>query len=221
MSLRVKRNASTDDSQTIGAETSHSTPKKRLLPPYRQTDFSIKAIMHAPSSSPTPASSPSQTPPPPPPHHHHQTTTLLIQQTDNNNTINNRRTTSQSPQTICNSPTPSLDSNSNGAISPGRPPTVKIECSKFESETIASQTTNNQQSANYSTSIASKSNNSATSGEKTHKHKQNNNQRVNQALQILPPHPKMRSFECHLENRELWDKFHELNTEMIITKSGR
>ncbi|XP_023215038.1 T-box transcription factor TBX20-like isoform X1 [Centruroides vittatus] len=27
--------------------------------------------------------------------------------------------------------------------------------------------------------------------------------------------------ECHLENKELWDKFHELGTEMIITKSGR
>ena len=27
--------------------------------------------------------------------------------------------------------------------------------------------------------------------------------------------------ECHLELRELWDKFHKLGTEMIITKSGR
>ena len=26
---------------------------------------------------------------------------------------------------------------------------------------------------------------------------------------------------CHLENKELWDKFNELGTEMIITKSGR
>lgn len=26
---------------------------------------------------------------------------------------------------------------------------------------------------------------------------------------------------CHLETKELWDKFHELGTEMIITKSGR
>ena len=26
---------------------------------------------------------------------------------------------------------------------------------------------------------------------------------------------------CHLENKELWDKFHELGTEMIITKTGR
>ena len=27
--------------------------------------------------------------------------------------------------------------------------------------------------------------------------------------------------ECHLETRELWEKFHDLGTEMIITKTGR
>lgn len=27
--------------------------------------------------------------------------------------------------------------------------------------------------------------------------------------------------QCRLETKELWDKFHELGTEMIITKSGR
>ena len=27
--------------------------------------------------------------------------------------------------------------------------------------------------------------------------------------------------ECHLELKDLWDKFHKLGTEMIITKSGR
>lgn len=27
--------------------------------------------------------------------------------------------------------------------------------------------------------------------------------------------------ECHLETKDLWDKFHELGTEMIITKTGR
>lgn len=27
--------------------------------------------------------------------------------------------------------------------------------------------------------------------------------------------------ECHLETKELWDKFHDLGTEMIITKTGR
>ena len=33
--------------------------------------------------------------------------------------------------------------------------------------------------------------------------------------------PELESIECHLETKELWDKFHELGTEMIITKTGR
>lgn len=27
--------------------------------------------------------------------------------------------------------------------------------------------------------------------------------------------------DCYLETKELWEKFHELGTEMIITKTGR
>ena len=33
--------------------------------------------------------------------------------------------------------------------------------------------------------------------------------------------PELEGIECHLETKELWDKFHELGTEMIITKTGR
>lgn len=33
--------------------------------------------------------------------------------------------------------------------------------------------------------------------------------------------PELLSVECHLETKELWDKFHDLGTEMIITKTGR
>jgi len=32
---------------------------------------------------------------------------------------------------------------------------------------------------------------------------------------------RLTDIECHLELKELWDKFHKLGTEMIITKSGR
>jgi hypothetical protein len=32
---------------------------------------------------------------------------------------------------------------------------------------------------------------------------------------------ELRHVICHLETKELWDKFHDLGTEMIITKSGR
>jgi T-box protein 20 len=31
----------------------------------------------------------------------------------------------------------------------------------------------------------------------------------------------MVDIHCRLETKELWDKFHDLGTEMIITKSGR
>ena len=31
----------------------------------------------------------------------------------------------------------------------------------------------------------------------------------------------LRSVDCHLETKDLWDKFNELGTEMIITKTGR
>ncbi|XP_043972210.1 T-box transcription factor TBX20 isoform X3 [Gambusia affinis] len=35
------------------------------------------------------------------------------------------------------------------------------------------------------------------------------------------PSEEMAKISCSLETKELWDKFHELGTEMIITKSGR
>lgn len=31
----------------------------------------------------------------------------------------------------------------------------------------------------------------------------------------------LRTIDCQLETKDLWDKFHELGTEMIITKTGR
>lgn len=35
------------------------------------------------------------------------------------------------------------------------------------------------------------------------------------------PSEEMAKISCSLETKDLWDKFHELGTEMIITKSGR
>ena len=32
---------------------------------------------------------------------------------------------------------------------------------------------------------------------------------------------ELRNVECVLETKELWEKFHDLETEMIITKTGR
>lgn len=33
--------------------------------------------------------------------------------------------------------------------------------------------------------------------------------------------PELLSIDCKLETKDLWEKFHNLGTEMIITKSGR
>lgn len=50
------------------------------------------------------------------------------------------------------------------------------------------------------------------------------------ALSPLPRNPQlverwssedMKHIQCHLETKELWDKFNDLGTEMIITKTGR
>lgn len=32
---------------------------------------------------------------------------------------------------------------------------------------------------------------------------------------------ELRNVVCHLETKDLWDKFNDLGTEMIITKTGR
>lgn len=32
---------------------------------------------------------------------------------------------------------------------------------------------------------------------------------------------ELKPIQCHLETKDLWEKFHELGTEMIITKTGR
>lgn len=36
-----------------------------------------------------------------------------------------------------------------------------------------------------------------------------------------PKQPSLKNLECTLESKELWRKFHDLGTEMIITKTGR
>ncbi len=33
--------------------------------------------------------------------------------------------------------------------------------------------------------------------------------------------PELAQIQCRLESKDLWDRFHDLGTEMIITKSGR
>ncbi|XP_018564289.1 T-box transcription factor TBX20-like isoform X2 [Anoplophora glabripennis] len=43
----------------------------------------------------------------------------------------------------------------------------------------------------------------------------------NPLLQEICTSEELRNVTCHLETKDLWDKFNELGTEMIITKTGR
>ncbi|KAK0077177.1 hypothetical protein PV326_010223, partial [Microctonus aethiopoides] len=43
---------------------------------------------------------------------------------------------------------------------------------------------------------------------------------TNPLLQEQSNCEELRHVVCHLETKELWDKFNELGTEMIITKTG-
>ncbi|CAB3364819.1 Hypothetical predicted protein [Cloeon dipterum] len=45
--------------------------------------------------------------------------------------------------------------------------------------------------------------------------------KVNPQLQERCNCEELQHVVCHLETKELWDKFHDLGTEMIITKTGR
>jgi len=41
------------------------------------------------------------------------------------------------------------------------------------------------------------------------------------AVSAVDDSPLLTGVQCRLETKELWDKFYDLGTEMIITKSGR
>ena len=38
---------------------------------------------------------------------------------------------------------------------------------------------------------------------------------------LMPARPSLPHVEAKLENNDLWKQFHQIGTEMIITKSGR
>ncbi|EZA58978.1 T-box protein H15 [Ooceraea biroi] len=49
----------------------------------------------------------------------------------------------------------------------------------------------------------------------------NADEKKQQRLRTSCNSEELRDVECHLETKELWDKFNDLGTEMIITKTGR
>lgn len=51
--------------------------------------------------------------------------------------------------------------------------------------------------------------------------KKNRSEPVNHLIKPRCNCDELTAVDCQLETKELWDKFHELGTEMIITKTGR
>lgn len=49
----------------------------------------------------------------------------------------------------------------------------------------------------------------------------NADEKKQQRLRTSCNSDELRDVECQLETKELWDKFNDLGTEMIITKTGR
>lgn len=47
------------------------------------------------------------------------------------------------------------------------------------------------------------------------------NQKQNKQIQSTSSHPALAQAMVILETKQLWDKFHEQGTEMIVTKTGR
>lgn len=82
---------------------------------------------------------------------------------------------------------------------------------------------NQQQHSSSSSHNSPKKNkdNSSSSGSSTTSSVSNSNNPYAPLLKNKFNCDDLAKVECHLENKELWDKFHELGTEMIITKTGR
>lgn len=68
----------------------------------------------------------------------------------------------------------------------------------------------------------SKSSNGNKSGGKSGRSKKKSrSEPVNHLIKPRCNCDELMTVDCQLETKELWDKFHELGTEMIITKTGR
>ena len=59
------------------------------------------------------------------------------------------------------------------------------------------------------------------SGVKTEKHTESVASSEELPASLKPSNPGLEDLKCILETKELWNKFNDLGTEMIITKSGR
>ncbi|KAG8034651.1 hypothetical protein G9C98_007727 [Cotesia typhae] len=75
---------------------------------------------------------------------------------------------------------------------------------------------NNNNNSNKNNNVDSNDNNNNSSNNRNRKNNKNPHHRRTSCNS-----EELKNVECHLETKELWDKFNELGTEMIITKTGR
>lgn len=135
-------------------------------------------------------------------------TLINTHNTSNHSNANNLHIVVDSPRSIsCRSPSPSPSSCSSNSKdvsgSPGR--NGSGNASKDGAGGLSSRQSNNGSPATTASSSSSSMAN-------------------NPYAPCLKPKfncDDLAKVECRLENKELWDKFHELGTEMIITKTGR
>ncbi|XP_022912813.1 T-box transcription factor TBX20-like [Onthophagus taurus] len=88
-------------------------------------------------------------------------------------------------------------------------PTVGLDCPLASPQVESGRDSPVDVSSTSETSVASKSGRRSPAVSK------------NPLLQEKCTSDELRNVTCHLETKELWDKFNDLGTEMIITKSGR
>ena len=63
--------------------------------------------------------------------------------------------------------------------------------------------------------------NSVTNNNNKKNKKKSRSEPVNHLIKPRCNCEQLAAVDCQLETKELWDKFHDLGTEMIITKTGR
>ena len=143
------------------------------------------------------------------------------------------RSPSPSSARSCKSRSPSAQSSAS-EVSVASPIRVHVECQQYAGGVVANelgrqlQLQQQQQQLNQhpASSPSSSTTPSGISNNMTQQQQQFNGKSkrpsTNHLLrQPICTHPSLSPFECHLDNLELWHRFHPLDTEMIITKQGR
>ncbi|KAJ8921053.1 hypothetical protein NQ315_015849, partial [Exocentrus adspersus] len=102
--------------------------------------------------------------------------------------------------------------DSSAASVPSTPEPAGLDCS------AASATSADAESSGRDSPVDVSS--TSESGLPSQSHSGRRSPNRNPLLQEVCTSEELRNVTCHLETKDLWDKFNELGTEMIITKTG-